>query len=84
MPAFWDVEPCSLEESANVSKVLTVSIVRAMMEAVNTSETSAYFYQATRRNIPKDNHLHTCNRMNLKSYQKISDAQSHGMDLENM
>jgi hypothetical protein len=28
-----------------------------MMEAVRTSETSANFYQTTRRNIPEDRHL---------------------------
>jgi hypothetical protein len=28
-----------------------------MMEAANTSESSAFFYQTTRRNNPKDSHL---------------------------
>jgi hypothetical protein len=37
---FWDVAPCSLVE------------VIALMEAINSSETSVNFYQATRHNIP--------------------------------
>jgi hypothetical protein len=35
------------------------------MEVVRTSETSLYFYETTRRNIPKDSHLHTRHRENL-------------------
>jgi hypothetical protein len=37
--------------------VLAASIIKEialMMEAVSTSETSANFYQTTRRNIPED------------------------------
>jgi hypothetical protein len=45
-------------------------IIALMMEAVNTSETSVSFYQATRRNIPEDSHLHTHRRKNLKSHQE--------------
>jgi hypothetical protein len=37
------------------------------MEAASTSETSADFYQTTRCNDPKDSHLHTRRRENLKS-----------------
>jgi NADPH-dependent 7-cyano-7-deazaguanine reductase QueF len=45
----------------NVSEELTPSIIRAMMEAANTSETSVNFYQTTRRNIPEDSHhLNNC------------------------
>jgi hypothetical protein len=40
-----------------------------MMEAASTSETSANFYQTTRRNNPKDSHLHTGRFKNLKSRQ---------------
>jgi hypothetical protein len=32
-----------------------------MMKAVNTSETSVNFYQATLRNIPEDTHLQLSN-----------------------
>jgi hypothetical protein len=43
----------------DVSKVLTASIIRAlMMEAVSTSETLVNFYQTTRLNIPENSHLH--------------------------
>jgi hypothetical protein len=38
-----------------------------MMEVASTSETSANFCQTTRRNNPKDSHLHTRRRENLKS-----------------
>jgi hypothetical protein len=41
-----------------------------MMEAASTSETSVYFYQVTRRNIPEDSRLHTCRRENLKSHRQ--------------
>jgi hypothetical protein len=47
--------------------VLNASIIVLMMEAEITSETSANFYQTTRRNIPEDIHLHTRRRENLKS-----------------
>jgi hypothetical protein len=39
-----------------------------MMEAASTSESSADFYQTTRRYNPEDNHLHTRRRESLKSY----------------
>jgi hypothetical protein len=38
-----------------------------MMEAASTSETSANFYQTTRRNKPEDSHLHTHRRENPTS-----------------
>jgi hypothetical protein len=34
--------------------MLTGPIIRAMMMAVNTSETSVIFYETTRCNIPQD------------------------------
>jgi hypothetical protein len=37
------------------------------MEAASTSETSANFYQTTRRNNSEDSHLHTHRRENLQS-----------------
>jgi hypothetical protein len=44
---------------ADVSEVLTASIIRAMvMEAISTSETSVNFYQTTRRSVPEDSHLY--------------------------
>jgi hypothetical protein len=39
-----------------------------MMDAASTSETSANFYQTTRRYNPEDSHLHTRRRENLKSH----------------
>jgi hypothetical protein len=35
---------------------------------LSTSETSAYIYQTTRRNIPEYSHLHIRRRENLKSH----------------
>jgi hypothetical protein len=52
MIVFWDVAPCTL--------------VALMMEAANTSKTSIYFYQTTRRNIPEDSPLHTRRLENMK------------------
>jgi hypothetical protein len=43
-------------------------LIALMMEAASTSETSANFYQTTRRNIPEDSYLHTRRRENLKSH----------------
>jgi hypothetical protein len=51
----------------DVSEVLTASIMRAMMVAVSTSETSVNFYETARRNIPEHSHIHTRRRGNLKS-----------------
>jgi hypothetical protein len=36
---------------------LAASLIALMMEAASTSETSANFYQTTRRNNPEDSHL---------------------------
>jgi hypothetical protein len=41
----------------DVSEVLTASIIRAMMEAASTSETSVNFYKTTLSNNPQDSHL---------------------------
>jgi hypothetical protein len=40
-----------------VSEVGTDSIIRAMMEAAQTSETSIYFNETTQRCIPEGCHL---------------------------
>jgi hypothetical protein len=45
------------QKLTDVLEVLTASIIRAMMEAVSTSEMFVNFYQSTRRNIPEDSHL---------------------------
>jgi hypothetical protein len=41
-----------------ISEVRTASIIRAMMEAVHTSETSVHFNVTARRYIPEDSKLH--------------------------
>jgi hypothetical protein len=45
-----------------------VVAIALMMEAARTSETLVNFYQTTRRYNPKDSHLRTHRRENLKSY----------------
>jgi hypothetical protein len=40
-----------------------------MMETASTSETSANFYQTTRRYNPEDSHFHTHRHENLRYYQ---------------
>jgi hypothetical protein len=50
----------------DVSEVRAVSI-RAMMEAVRTSETSVNFHVTTWRYITEDRKLHIRRRENLKS-----------------
>jgi hypothetical protein len=42
--------------------------IALVTEAVSTSEMSVNFYQTVRRNNPKDSHLHTRLRANLKSH----------------
>jgi hypothetical protein len=51
----------------DVSEVRTASIIRAITEAVRTSETSAYFHDTTQRYITQSCHFHTRRRENLKS-----------------
>jgi hypothetical protein len=46
-----------------------VSIIRAMIQAASTSETSVNFYQITLHNNPEDSHLHTRRNENLKSHK---------------
>jgi hypothetical protein len=43
-----------------------MKLITLVVDAVRFSETSVNFYQTTRRNNPKDNHLHTRRRENLK------------------
>jgi hypothetical protein len=71
MIVFSDVAPCSLEETGRRFRVLITAIIRVIMEAVSTSETSVNFYRTTRRNIPEDSHFHTRRSMNLKSHVSI-------------
>jgi hypothetical protein len=48
-----------------------MSVIALMMEAACTCETSVNVYQTARRKNPKDSHLHTRRRENLKSHQKL-------------
>jgi hypothetical protein len=60
MIVFWDIAPCSPVVADHISEVRTASIFRAMMmEAVRKSETSVYYNETIRRNIPEDYHLYT-------------------------
>jgi hypothetical protein len=70
--AFWDIAPCSVVEVDLRLKVHTASIIRGMMEAVRTSETSVCSNETTWRNIPKGSNLHTYRRENLKSHMFLS------------
>jgi hypothetical protein len=47
-------------------------MIALMMEAASMSETSANFYQITRRNNPEDSRLHTPRRENLILYKVSS------------
>jgi hypothetical protein len=75
MAVFWVVAPCSLVEIYRrfrdacclYNQGDQASIIALITEGASTSETSANFYQTTRRNNPKDSHLHTRRRENLKS-----------------
>jgi hypothetical protein len=56
MVVFWDIAPCTLVETQQISEMPTAFIVRSMkmiMDEASTSETSMNFYQSTRRNTPE-------------------------------
>jgi hypothetical protein len=55
MATFFDTSPCSLAEVDQRFKY--DASIALMTEAVRTSETSAYFYETTRRSIPEGCHL---------------------------
>jgi hypothetical protein len=52
----------------DVSEVHTASIIRAVMKALRTSETSVNICLATQQYIPEDSKRHTRRRENLKSH----------------
>jgi hypothetical protein len=66
--------------STDVSKVHTASIIKAMMEAARTSETSVDIYLTTLQYIPEDSELHTRRRKHLKSHNEIVLAERLGVD----
>jgi hypothetical protein len=47
------------QKITDVSEVLSASIIYAILEVASISETFINFYQTTRHNNPKYNHLHT-------------------------
>jgi hypothetical protein len=55
MAAFWDNVMCGLDSETLTTSIIRAMIIALMMEAVSTSETSAY--ETTWRNIPKRCHL---------------------------
>jgi hypothetical protein len=63
MSVFWVVTPCSL-----VVVYRRFRAIALMMETASTSETSANFYQTTRRNNPEDRHFNTRRREKLRSH----------------
>jgi hypothetical protein len=72
---FWDVLPYKIIVDRR-SEVRAASIIRAVMEAARTSETSVDNY-FTRQYIPEDkSELHTRHRENLKISQVSYDLKS--------
>jgi hypothetical protein len=57
MSVFWDLRRVIWQKLTDFSDAVT-AIIREMMEAVCTSETSVSFYQARRRNILQESHFH--------------------------
>jgi hypothetical protein len=53
---------------SSVSEVRAASMIRAMMEKVQTFETFVYLHQSTWHYNPEDSLLHTHRRVHLKSY----------------
>jgi hypothetical protein len=48
-------------DCSGTALLFTASIIRAMMEAVRTSETSVNIYLTTPQYIAEDSKLHSCN-----------------------
>jgi hypothetical protein len=70
MAALWVVGPCSLVEFCRRFKpAFCLHQGDKVIESASFSETSVIFNQSTRRNKPKDSHLHTRRRENLKSHK---------------
>jgi hypothetical protein len=71
MRAFWEIASWSLIKVHRHSEMSTVSISKAMTEAVRTYEPPVFFKEATRRCIPEGCRLHTRRRNNLKSHMYV-------------
>jgi hypothetical protein len=59
----------------DVSEVCATSIIRAIMEAARTSETSVDIQLRTWQYISEDSELHTCHHENLKPHKSLEDVQ---------
>jgi hypothetical protein len=60
MTVFWDVAPCcrvEIDRRFRGAYCLHHYQGALMMEVVGTSETLAYFYETTWRNIPEDSNF---------------------------
>jgi hypothetical protein len=55
--------------STDVSELRAASIIRAMMDAARTSETSVDIQLRTWQYIPEDSEFHARRRENLKCYK---------------
>jgi hypothetical protein len=66
MAVFWDVASCSQVDTDRRFRGALSSIIRVMMKAVSSSETSINIYQTTRCYIQEDSYLHTRRRKILK------------------
>jgi hypothetical protein len=57
MRNLWDIAPCSLV-GVDLRFRCAYCLVRVVLEAVRTSETSVYSNETTRRNVPESSYLH--------------------------
>jgi hypothetical protein len=71
MAVFWVVAPCHLVEVYRRFRGACCHHHALIIQAANTSETSANLYQTTRRINLEDSHHHTLRRENLKPHQYI-------------
>jgi hypothetical protein len=74
MTAFWDTALYNLVEVDRRFRdqyCPITTVIALIMDAVLTSETSAYFYETTWYCIPEGCHLHSRRRENLKSLPVI-------------
>jgi hypothetical protein len=60
-----------ISSSSSIVIIIIIITIALMIEAVRTSETSAYFNETTRRYNTEYQHLHTGRRENLKSHKLV-------------
>jgi hypothetical protein len=66
MTVVWVIGPHVPRKITDVSKIVTAFIIKAIMEAISTSETSLNLYQNTLHNIPETCRFYNRHRENLK------------------